>query len=204
MVKTDYFKKNYIPISLLNCVYKISSSAISNRIKHTLDKLIHRDQSRFIAGRYMGENTRLIYDIMKYTELNDIPGLILLIDFEKAFDSVSWSFIFKVLKFFKFGDSLISWIKFLYKDATLAVSQCGHLSNFFNIERGCRQGDPLSPYLFILCAEVLEINIRNNKTIKGISVDNHEIKLSQYADDTSILLYGSELSLKSAFSELSK
>ena len=141
---------------------------------------------------------------MEYTELHDIPGLILLIDFEKAFDSVSWSFIFKVLKFFKFGDSLISWIKFLYKDATLAVSQCGHLSNFFNIERGCRQGDPLSPYLFILCAEVLAINIRNNKTIKGISVDNHEIKLSQYADDTSILLYGSELSLKSAFSELSK
>ena len=97
----------------------------------------------------MGGNTRLFYDIMEYTELHDIPGLILLIDFEKAFDSVSWSFIFKVLKFFKFGDSLISWIKVLYKDAKLAVNQCGQLSNFFNIGRGCRQGDPLNISIFV-------------------------------------------------------
>ncbi len=70
-------------------MYKIASGAIANKIKTVLNILIHRDQTGFVAGRYMGENTRLIYDIMQYTEDKDIPGLLLLIDYEKAFDSVS-------------------------------------------------------------------------------------------------------------------
>ena len=87
--------KNYRPISLLNCIYKIASGVIALRIKGTLHKLIHADQTGFTAGRYTGENTRLVYDIMHLTEENYIPGLLLLIDFEKAFDSVSWSFYTK-------------------------------------------------------------------------------------------------------------
>ena len=87
--KPRHFVKNYRPISLLNCVYKIASGVIANRIKGTLHKLIHTDQTGFIAGRYIGENIRLIYDIMQYTEENSIPGLLLSVDFEKAFDSVS-------------------------------------------------------------------------------------------------------------------
>ena len=88
LLKGD-FVKNYRPISLLKCVYKIASGVITNRIKGTLHKLIHTDQTGFIAGRYVGENIRLIYDIMQYTEENSIPGLLLSVDFEKAFDSVS-------------------------------------------------------------------------------------------------------------------
>ena len=64
-----------------------------------------------VSGMYIGEKLRLIYDIMQYTEENDIPGLLLLKDFEKAFDSVSWNFLFSVLKFFNFGESLINWVK---------------------------------------------------------------------------------------------
>ncbi len=79
--KNRFKIKNYRPISLLNTVYKIASGAIANIIKGVLSTLIHSDQTGFVAGRYMGENTRLIYDIMQYTEDKDIPGLLLLIDF---------------------------------------------------------------------------------------------------------------------------
>ena len=194
---------NYRPISLLNCVYKIASGAISNRIKCTLDKLIDRDQTGFITGRYLGENTRLLYDVMQHADQYNLTGLILLVDFAKAFDSLSWNFINKVLEFFKFGDSIKKWITVLYKNAVLSVNQGGNLSSFFNIGRGCRQGDPLSPYIFILCAEILAIKVRNNKNIKGIKIDNNEFKLSQYADDTSLLLDGSDTSLNAALSDLS-
>ena len=95
--------KNWRHITLLNTVYKIASGCIANRIKQVLDKLINTDQTGFIEGRFIGENTRLVYDILQFTEEEHIPGLLLLIDFEKAFDSLSWSFINKVLKLFNFG-----------------------------------------------------------------------------------------------------
>ena len=195
--------KNYRPISLLNCVYKIASGCIANRIKTTLNKLIHSDQIGFIAGRYIGENTRLLYDIMHTTEEKNLSGLLLLIDFEKAFDSISWKFINNVLKYFGFGESIISWVNLFYKNAMLSVNQGGNLSSVFHIGRGCRQGDPLSPYIFILCSEILAIKIRNNKNIKGITIGNNEYKLSQYADDTSAILDGSDKSLNETLSELS-
>ena len=97
--KTRHLIKNYRPISLLICTYKIVSGVIAHRIKGTLQKLIHSDQTGFIAGRYVGENIRLFYDIMHSTVENHLPGLLLLVDFEKTFDSVSWSFIYKVMEF---------------------------------------------------------------------------------------------------------
>lgn len=143
-----------------------------------------------------------MYDLLQFTEEEHIPGLLLIIDFEKAFDSLSWSFINKVLKFFNFGPSIINWITVLNKNACSAVTQCGHLSPFFMLGRGCRQGDPISPYLFILCAEILSIRLRNNKNIKGIKIDNVELKFSQYADDASAFPDGSKTSLEETLQEL--
>ena len=77
--KDTNFITDYRPISLLNCVYKIASGTIANRIKGTLQKLIHKDQTGFITGRYIGENTRLVYDIMHHTEEHSLPGLLLLV-----------------------------------------------------------------------------------------------------------------------------
>ena len=192
--KPRHFLKNWRPISLLNTVYKIASGSIASRMKNKIDT----DQTGFISGRYIGENSRLIYDIMEYTEQKKkkIPGLLLLFDFEKAFDSVSWSFIQKVTKFFNFGDSIRKWISVFYTDISARVNQGGNISDSFSLHKGCRQGDPLSPYIFILCAEILAIQIRNNNEIQGIKVRDKEYKLTLYADDSTLLLNGSEKSLK--------
>lgn len=200
--KPRHFLKNWRPISLLNTVYKIGSAAIANRFKKVLDIIVDSDQTGFISGRYIGENVRLIYDIMQYTEEHDVPGLLLLIDFEKAFDSISWNFLINVLHFFNFGDSIINWVKVFYHNISSAVIQGGNLSDFFNIGRGCRQGDPLSPYLFIICAEILALKIRENDNIHGIEITRVEHKLSQFADDTSLILDGNEKSLQESLLEL--
>ena len=146
------------------------------------------------------ENVRIIYDVMKFTEEQKIPGLILLIDFEKAFDSLSWNFLHKCLKYLNFGESVRHWINVFYNDISSAVIQ----SSFFRVSRGCRQGDPLSPYLFIICAEFLAAKIRNNKNIKGIKLNKVEFRISQYADDTSIILDGTERSLNQTLIELER
>ena len=77
----------------MNVIYKLASAVIANRFKEVLNNLIHENQKGFIAGRFLGENVRLIYDVLFETKKQNIPGLLLSVDFEKAFDTVSWSFI---------------------------------------------------------------------------------------------------------------
>lgn len=84
---------------MLNTIYKLASGSIAKSLKLVLDILINNDQTGFIKGRFIGENTRLLYDIMNYTEHNKIPGLLMMIDFEKAFDTLSTEFIKKLLIF---------------------------------------------------------------------------------------------------------
>ncbi len=127
---------------------------------------------------------------MEYTKKHDLPGILLNIDFEKAFDSLDHGFIFSVLKKFNFGKSMIRWIQTFYSDISSCVSNNGITTAYFPVERGVRQGDPLSPYLFVLCVEILATQIRNDKNIKGLLVAEKETKLVQYADDTSGLLDG--------------
>ena len=99
-----YSKKLETSYSFGYCaVYKIASGTIANRIKLVLDKIISKDLTGFIKGRSIRENTRLVYVMLQHTEQNDTPGLLLLIDFEKSFDSLSRSFIQKALKFLNFG-----------------------------------------------------------------------------------------------------
>ena len=93
--KSRHYLKNWSPISLLNVVYKLASSVIAKRMKTVLDKLINQDQKSFIAGRFIGKNVRLINDVLFETKNQNIPGMVLSIDFEKEFDTVSWKFIKK-------------------------------------------------------------------------------------------------------------
>ena len=151
--KPRQFLKNWRPITLLKVIYKIASGCIAQRLKLVLPTLISSDQTGFITGRYIGDNTRLIYDLIKYTDEENIPGLLLIVDFEKSFDSISWEFIPEVMDFFNFGPSINKWISVLYKDISSALIQSGFLSDFFfPIERGCRQGDPRL-LIFFCCAQ---------------------------------------------------
>ena len=202
--KPRQFLKNWRPITLLNITYKLASACIANRLKTVLDSIISKTQTGFLSGRYIGENTRLIYDIMNYTEQHNIPGQLIFVDFEKAFDSVSWDFLSKVLSFFNFGNSIQKWIQTFNTSTSSAIIQNGFLSNFVNIKRGCRQGDPVSSYLFLLVAEILAIMVKNNKNFKGIQINNKEHRLSQFADDTSFILNGSKSSFIEAIDMLNK
>ena len=200
--KDRKFIKNWRPISLLCVIYKLASAALAERLKPVLDIMISQSQSGFIKGRRISESTRLIYDLMYYTEKKQIPGLLMLIDFEKAFDSVSWNFLYKVLEKFGFDEKFISWIKMFNKKINAHIIQCGFLSEPIPIQRGCRQGDPISPYLFLLVAEILSILIDKNPDIKGIQIGRQMIKVTQFADDTTLLLDGSSSSLQATLNVL--
>ena len=120
-----------------------------------------------------------------------MTGVLLLIDFEKAFDTVNWQFLQKILKYYNFGEVFIKWVKIIYNNITSTVTNNGFFSAYFKLHRGVRQGCPISAYLFLLVVEILAIMIRNNKNIPGIYVSGKEIKISQLADDTTIILQNS-------------
>ena len=125
---------------------------------------------------------------MEYTKDKNKPGILFFIDFEKAFDSLEWDFLNKCLELFNFGPELIRWVNIFYKNIQSCVINNGLCCDYFNIERGVRQGDPLSPYLFVTAVEILAIAIRNNDSIKGIEINDLETKLLQFADDTTAVL----------------
>jgi hypothetical protein len=188
--KDKSFLKNWRPITLLNIPYKIASSCIAQRLKSVLPKLIHEDQKGFLKGRFIGENIRLLYDTLLYSNKHNVRGLLLMVDFEKAFDSVAWSFIKKSLIKFNFGSSVTRWISTFYCNIKSCMSVNGQYSDWFHVQRGTRQGDPLSPYLFLICAEIMSIMIRQSNSVHGIKIADEEILLSQFADDTTFFLDG--------------
>ena len=128
--KPREFLKNWRPNSLLNGSYKLASACIANRLKSVLPDLIGQDECGFMHGRF-----RQIYDIMNSTKINNIPGLLLLVDFEKAFDPVFHELIFKILDIINFCDGLKKWIKVFYENAQSTVLVNGHMTLFF-----CKQG----------------------------------------------------------------
>ena len=185
------------PLSLLNTDYKIIAKVLSNRLKKALLEVINADQIGYMENRQCAENTRLIADIIDFSQLNKHPCIILLIDFEKAFDNVRWSFLKKVLKHFGFGPSFQKWISVLYAKSESCVTNNGYLSSYFKLSRGIRQGCPISAMLFLLVAEIAAILIRKSNDVKGIVVKGEVIKLCQLADDTTLFLTDQQ-SVKSA------
>ena len=176
-------------------MYKIASAAIVNRLKNILENIIPNNQRGFLKGRNVSDCTRLVYDTMHVEEQN-IPGLLLLVNFEKAFDSISWSFLNECLKVLGFRNGFIRWISTFNTEIYASILQCGYLSNPIHVGRGCRQGDPIVPYCFIICSFFLTAMVNQDKLVKGIKLDKEEVKIIQFADDTTIFLDGTEGSLQ--------
>ena len=181
------------PISLLNVDYKILTRILAKRVESFLPKLVNSDQTGFVNGRYIGQNIRLLSDIMEYLDAKKTSGLFLFVDFEKAFDTLEWNFTATTLEVFNFGPNFTRWFSVVYNNVQSAVMNGGFLTNYFNISRGVRQGCPLSPSLFILAVELLALKIRQDPSCKGIDLPNQqEVKISQFADDTTIITNNSE------------
>ena len=127
---------NWRTITLLNLDYKIASKIIARRIEKVLPVLICSDQSGFVKGRYMGQNIRLINDILKQTKLQDIPGILLQLDFQKAFDTIEWKFIQNAIAFFNFGKSIQRWISTFYTNIQNSVLNNGFSTDYFALSKG--------------------------------------------------------------------
>ena len=113
--KDRTFLENWRPISLVNVDAKIMSKVIASRIKNVLPSIIHYNQTGYVKDRYIVETIRSIFDTMEFTDSENVPGLMIFIDFQKAFDSAEWDFILGCLEAFNFGPDFIQWIKTFYK-----------------------------------------------------------------------------------------
>ena len=183
--------KNWRPISLLNIDYKILAHVLANRLKTVIKELIHTDQNGYIKGRNIAYNIRLIQDVINHFEADNIEGAVVFLDFQKAFDTINHNFLYATLEKFNFGNSFIKWVKTIYNNAEACLSNNGWTSRPFGIQRGIRQGCPLSALLFLLVVEILGNQIRKN-TDDGLEVklknESKYIQLTQLADDTTVFL----------------
>ena len=150
--------------------------------------MVTSDQTAYIPGRFIGESVRLISDILEYTDAAQLEGYIFAVDMEKAFDSVDHNFIIAALEAYGFRPIFVQWVKTLLYDQKSCVMNNGHSTGYFNLEKGTRQGDPISAFLFALTIEVLFIMVRSNVNIRGLSIFDNEIKLTACADDTTIFI----------------
>lgn len=140
--------QSYRPISLLNTDLRILTTILAKRVSKIITQVINPDQTGFIAGRHYGDNVRRLLNLMSLYKTKQEETMILSLDAQKAFDRVSWQSLGHTLERFKFGPNLIKWIQTLYSNPMAAVRVNGTISGRFPLERGCRQGCPLSPLLF--------------------------------------------------------
>ena len=187
--------ENYRPITLLDSLYKILSKVIASRINIVLPKIIHNDQNGFVKGRFIGECIRTTADVMQIAMNKKITGILLMVDYQKAFDSIAFKHIINSLQFFNFGENCIRWIKLLLYNFSACINHAGNLSKFFNILQGCRQGDPIASLIFVIAIEIFCIKLRSSKTIKSYKINDIDILLSLYADDITIFLQYDSASL---------
>lgn len=156
---------DYRPISLVNSTYKILAKVLARRLKKVLPRVVGEVQSAFLGGRFIMDGVLIANEIIDWWKVNKLKGIILKLDFEKAYDSVNWGFLFSLLANFGFGDKWINWLKCCVTSARISVLVNGSPTDEFSPQRGLRQGDPLSPFLFNIIAEGLNLLLERAKEI---------------------------------------
>ena len=148
--------KDYRPISCCNVLYKIISKLMANRLKLVLPKFIEPNQSAFVKDRLLMENVLLASELVKSYHKSTVSAISAIqIDISKAFDTVQWSFLLSTLAALGIPKKFILWVEKCVSLASFTVQVNGELAGYFNSKRGIRQGCSLSPYLFVICMQVL-------------------------------------------------
>lgn len=181
---------HFRPISLCNVVYKIVSKLLVAKLRPLLDKIISPAQSAFIPNRWIVENQVIVQEILhSFKTRKTKPGLMAIkLDLQKAYDRVNWKFIQAILLHLGFNETFTSWIISCISSVSFEVLVNGGKTESFKLGRGLRQGDPLSPYLFILGQEILSRLLESalrSKNLQGIktSMSGPTITHVMYADD---------------------
>uniref|UniRef100_A0A670ZAD8 Reverse transcriptase domain-containing protein n=1 Tax=Pseudonaja textilis TaxID=8673 RepID=A0A670ZAD8_PSETE len=175
---------NYRPISLLNADYKLFTSIIANRVKQVLNLYIHEDQNGFLPFRQIKNNLRTVIDVLEYYEAHPEKQFTLMfLDAEKAFDNLHWHFLIQKIYNMNLGTKFENIITTIYNTQQANILINGEQTGPLSIEKGVRQGCPLSPLLFIFALESLLTRIRQNSEIQGVRVKAEEYKLQAFADD---------------------
>ncbi|XP_074266827.1 uncharacterized protein LOC141590115 [Silene latifolia] len=178
----------YRPISLCNVIYRLASKCLVNRLKLVISSIVSDSQQAFVPSRLMSDSCVITHEIMHYlnkTKRGSVSYAALMLDMHKAFDRVSWTFLIAVLKKFGFP---VFWQDIIWEcisTVTYNIIINGEPSSTFKPSCGLRQGDPLSPYLFIMCMEILSCQLRTAEKSNAIN----GLKISQYAPPISHLFY---------------
>jgi ribonuclease HI/exonuclease III len=184
--------KHFRPIALCNVIYKIITKTIAARLKPILPFLISSEQSGYVEGRQIMDSVILAHEIIHSLKSTGTPGMLIKLDLSKAFDRASWQYIRAVLSSFGFDQTWINWVLNLTSSAFFSILVNGVPSKPFSPTRGIRQGDPLSPFLFVLLAEGLGRYIKASifeGSLKGLPLHNIQPapSHSQFVDDTLLM-----------------
>ncbi|XP_071716678.1 uncharacterized protein [Rutidosis leptorrhynchoides] len=151
------------PISCCNVLYKLISKILANRIKSSLDSIVDMNQSAFIPNRQISDNVLLAQELMKgYNWQRGRNRCSFKIDIQKAYDTVDWSFLNAILTYFGFHPKMVEWLMACVSTPSFMISVNGDFHGYFKGQRGLRQGDPLSPYLFTMVMEILTLCVKRN------------------------------------------
>ncbi|KAM0875832.1 hypothetical protein ACQ4PT_036554 [Festuca glaucescens] len=183
--------KDYRPISLVHSFSKLFSKLIANRLCGRLDELVSPNQSAFVKGRALHDNFMLVRQVARRINQQRQPGILLKLDLSRAFDTISWAFLFEVLRAMGFGELFLKWIALLLYTANTKVSVNGVPGARIHHARGLRQGDPTSPLLFVVGMEVLTrifIEASHAQLLSNLARISPLQRISIYADDAVVFL----------------
>ena len=151
---------DFRPISLLGGLYKLLAKVLANRLKKVVGKVVSPAQNAFVMGRQILDASLIANEVIDSWQKRKEKGLICKLDIEKAYDSINWQFLLKVLQKMGFGSKWLGWMWSCLSLAKFLVLVNGVPAGFFPSSKGLRQGDALSPYLFVMGMEVLDVLIR--------------------------------------------
>ena len=152
--------EDFRPISLLGRLFKLLAKVLANRLKKVLGNVVYVDQNDFVRGRQILDASLIVNEVIDSWQKRKEKGLICKLDIEKAYDSINWNFLMRVLLKMGFGSWWMEWFWHCISTTKFSVLVNGVLAGFFSSSKRVRQGDPLFPYLFVLGTKVLSALIR--------------------------------------------